>query len=312
MKNILLVLTGGTICCDLENGYRGLDTENSKNKLIYNFKSSNSKCKNDVNFIVENPVNVLSENMNLDTWNILISYFKNVDYKNYDGIIIAHGTDTLAYTSSLFATLLCGVSLPVIFVSANAPLNDASTNGNDNFKYAVELIYNDNLQNGVWVAYKNISNGKMNLYDGGKVKQIADFSEDLYAINQEYCMPEMLIKKVNKLRDNVMIAEPYVGLNYNNFDLSNIRVVIHGAYHSQTVETDSFKKFAKRCKDNNILILLIPFDVNKQEKYSSVDGILCENIIPINNMTKELAYCKSVVGCSLYENIDDLKRFIGC
>ncbi len=60
--------------------------------------------------------------------------------KNIDGVIVLHGTDTLAYTSSLAAMVCRSLPIPVGFVGANYPLKHPKSNAFVNFRAAVEYL----------------------------------------------------------------------------------------------------------------------------------------------------------------------------
>ena len=148
MKKILVVFTGGTICTTIENGEMNTDSK-AVFALLDFYKKSNSYCKDSVELVIGEMFHILSENMTVCKWNKLIDYFQEI-IKNdfdYDGIIVAHGTDTLAYTTAMFSILLNGIGVPVVFVSSNNPImNEDGTknllaNVTENFKSAVERIY---------------------------------------------------------------------------------------------------------------------------------------------------------------------------
>ena len=62
------------------------------------------------------PLSILSENLTVDHWNRLLDTLRPVLREGraaYEGIILTHGTDTLAYTAALLDQLLAGTPLPV-------------------------------------------------------------------------------------------------------------------------------------------------------------------------------------------------------
>lgn len=73
---------------------------------------------------------------------------------DYDGIIVTHGTDTLAYTAAALGYALGVGSLPVCLVSAGYPIEDARSNGIANLHAAVSLI-RARCVRGVLVPYRN-------------------------------------------------------------------------------------------------------------------------------------------------------------
>ncbi|MBE7020148.1 MAG: hypothetical protein E7411_01770 [Ruminococcaceae bacterium] len=259
-KKILTVFSGGTICTRVRNGV--MDTDKSASSALIDFyKKSSSFCKDEVSFKEGESFHILSENMSIRNWNRLISYFaKNIEeFKNYDGIIVAHGTDTLAYSTALFSLLLKGFQVPVIFVSSNFPImnEDGSpneqANGSDNFKAAVECIYSG-LASGLYATYKNPKDGKMYLHKGAHLIQCAIYDDNFYSKDpvditdfkgellkglwqeKKDGKDNMLILRFKDtcLKGGILKINPYPGIDYSLYKLDGVRAVFHGTYHSGT------------------------------------------------------------------------------
>ena len=60
-------------------------------------------------------------------------------YDQYDGFVVLHGTDTMAYTASALAFMLQGLSKPVILTGAQLPLGQARNDARENLKTAMML-----------------------------------------------------------------------------------------------------------------------------------------------------------------------------
>ena len=181
MKKILLILVGGTICTSLnEHGTLSI-SEGAGVKLVEKFKNSDSPFKDKVEIKPTENLFILSENMSIENWNLMLdTYRKHINTDNFDGVIFAHGTDTLAFSTSLFSLILANTDIPVFFVSSNARLDSDRANGNDNFRYAVELICKG-IEPNVYATYKNISDGRMYIHLGSRLKQCANYSEDFFS-----------------------------------------------------------------------------------------------------------------------------------
>ncbi|XP_034660076.1 L-asparaginase [Drosophila subobscura] len=81
--------------------------------------------------------------MGCDEWKKIAKDVGNA-YKSYDGFVILHGTDTLAYTASALAFMLENLNKPVVVTGAQIPIFEARTDGRDNFLGSLLLagIYN--------------------------------------------------------------------------------------------------------------------------------------------------------------------------
>ncbi len=330
---ILLILTGGTICCvEDEKGERTSDAEKAKYKIVSIFKSSSSPFK-DVAFDCRMPLDILSENMTVNTWNTLLDDFRAIeDYSSYKGIIILHGTDTLAYTSSLLSLMLSHLEIPVILVSAQLPLDKEETNGNANFRATAELIMNG-IKPNVYAVYRN-SDGKMYLHYGSELKQCADYSDDFFSSgsvaleNTENCRYEgeefsprrNLLESVDSLNGGVLRIVPYVGIDYDFYNLEKLSAVVHNTYHSQTVCVERSKKrgevsnlsfltFAQKCKEKGVDLFIAPCN-SEAYSYESTSDALDKGALPVSGMTFEMAYVRTLVGASMGLKGEKLYKFV--
>jgi len=331
---ILLILTGGTICCvEDEKGERTSDAEKAKYKIVSIFKSSSSPFK-DALFDCRMPLDILSENMTVKTWNTLLDDFRSIeDFSPYKGIIILHGTDTLAFTSSLLSLMLSHLEIPVILVSAQLPLDKEETNGNANFKAAAELIMNG-IKPNVYAVYRN-SDGKMYLHYGSELKQCDDYSDDFFSEgsvaleNTENCCYEgkkfkhrrNLLSSTEALKGGVLSIVPYVGIDYDFYNLEKLSAVVHNTYHSQTVCVErskrrgevssySFLTFSEKCKEKGIDLFIAPCN-SEAYFYESTSDALDKGALPVSGMTFEMAYVRTLVGASMGLKGEELYKFVG-
>lgn len=325
MNKILLILTGGTICSyENADGKRATDAESAKYKIISEFRKSGSPF-NGVEFDTVMPLDTLSENMTVQKWNILLDELRKVKSEKYKGIIILHGTDTLAYTASLLSLVMSEKNLPVCLVSSHSPIDCEVTNANINFRTAVELIMGG-IKPNVYAVYQN-SDGKIYLHYGSHLLQCGNysndfFSKDMIAVDdtQAVCTESQafetdrnLLSEIKELNSKVLLINPYVGLNYNSFNLNGVSAVVHTTYHSQTVcvdgDTNSFAEFAKRCKKEGVSLILTPCDKNSYS-YVSTASALENGVIPVSGMIDEMVYVKTVAGCSLEHHGNKLAEFL--
>ena len=113
MKNILLVLTGGTIGSVNNNGIIG--TQKTGCRIL----EMTEKYLSDFHFDVKQPLNILSENIDVRHWEKLLNFIYSQDISEYDGIIITHGSDTLSYSSAMLGIMLNGLKIPVAITAAD-------------------------------------------------------------------------------------------------------------------------------------------------------------------------------------------------
>ena len=321
MDKILLILTGGTICSAVNaDGKRAVDSENAKYKIIDNFRKSGSPFS-DVPFDTEMPIDTLSENMTIEKWNILLNELRGVDADEYKGIIILHGTDTLAYTACLLSLVMSEKHLPVCLVSSHSPVDDEGTNANINFRAAVELIMNG-IKPNVYAVYQN-SDNKIYVHYGAHLIQCASFSNDFYSADamlaenapakaEEFETQSVLPQKIDA---KVLMLTPYVGIDYGCISVENYDAVLHTTYHSETVCTlgdktgGSVLYLAEMCRKSGTDLFLAPCNPETYA-YETTGTALSGGIYPVADMTAEMAYIKLLLGISSGKHGNELAEFM--
>ena len=86
-----------------------------------------------------------SSAITLDIWLKLASTIEK-HYDTYDGFVVLHGTDTLAYTASALSFLLEGLGKPVIFTGSQLPIGRLRTDGKENLITAVQIAAERNAE----------------------------------------------------------------------------------------------------------------------------------------------------------------------
>ena len=128
-KKILIIHTGGTIgMVPTENGFapkQGVLLEELKN--IRDLSSPDMPVWDLIEF---EPL-LDSTNIRYEQWNS-ISDAIALYYDKYDGFVVLHGTDTLAYSASALSFMLEGLDKPVVFTGAQIPLCELRSDGRDN------------------------------------------------------------------------------------------------------------------------------------------------------------------------------------
>lgn len=145
MKNILMIGTGGTIASEMTPS--GLTPELNSTQLLSFVPRIGEMCHVDC-------VQLYS----LDSTNIRPVHWLGVaravreNYDRYDGFVISHGTDTMAYTAAALSYLIQGSPKPIVLTGAQKPIwfdgTDSKRNLTDAFLYAcrgcggVQIVFN--------------------------------------------------------------------------------------------------------------------------------------------------------------------------
>lgn len=134
-KNILLIATGGTIASKKTSD--GLAPGITSDELMEYVPEIKEYCNVDTIQIL----NIDSTNIQPEYWILITEAIEKV-YDKYDGFVISHGTDTMAYTASALSYLIQGLDKPIVITGSQKPINaeitDARKNMLDSFRFASE------------------------------------------------------------------------------------------------------------------------------------------------------------------------------
>ena len=135
MKKILMIGTGGTIASEVTES--GLAPELTTEQLLARIPAISDIC--DVDCV--QLLNLDSTNMAPEHWLLLARCIRE-NYGRYDGFVVTHGTDTMAYTAAGLSYLIQGSPKPIILTGAQKPIGfdstDSKINLSDAFRCAAE------------------------------------------------------------------------------------------------------------------------------------------------------------------------------
>ncbi len=133
MKRILLLTTGGTIAS--QGTGQGLSPALHGKDLVSHLESGYS----DLTFAYEDLMDLDSSNIQPEEWRTMAGrIYEALD--NYDGVILTHGTDTMAYTAAALSFMLENLHKSVVLTGSQLPIENPLTDGVTNLFTAVEAI----------------------------------------------------------------------------------------------------------------------------------------------------------------------------
>ena len=146
MKKILMIGTGGTIASKVTEN--GLDPQLTSDEILKYIPTIADVCEVDTIQIC----NIDSTNISPDIWILMVETIRD-NYAAYDGFVVTHGTDTMAYTAAALSYLIQHSPKPIVVTGAQKPINvevtDSKTNLFDSFLYAasdkasgVQIVFN--------------------------------------------------------------------------------------------------------------------------------------------------------------------------
>jgi L-asparaginase len=88
--------------------------------------------------VISFPEPIDSSNVSMSHWRDM-AYIINENYDSYDGFVVLHGTDTMAYSASMLSYMLQGLNKPVIFTGAQLPISAMRSDARENLMTALEI-----------------------------------------------------------------------------------------------------------------------------------------------------------------------------
>lgn len=133
MKKVLLLTTGGTIAClpTREGLAPGLNGATLAGMLPHGVWEHYQVSIRDI-------LHLDSSNIQPEEWQVIAGHvFRSRE--DYDGIVITHGTDTMAYTASMLSFMLQGIRIPVVLTGSQLPMGHPLTDGLENLRTALAM-----------------------------------------------------------------------------------------------------------------------------------------------------------------------------
>lgn len=304
---LLFVFTGGTIG-STQTGDTISTDKNKSYKIINAYKE---KYGIGFDYEVTEPYTELSENNTGKHIKMLAGCICEAIKKNYDGIIVTHGTDTLQYSASAIGYTLGLNSIPVCFVAANAPIESPVSNALDNLHGAVRFLESKGGR-GVFVVYRNSASKVVLVHRATRLLESKAYSDEVIsAINTPYgrldgdftfiknpaysemtdSIATLSCKSIREVNNRAIVIPAYPGMLYPEIP-ETVKYIIVNTYHSGTLDTKSegARKFFFDAKAKGITVFAT--GIYDGPQYASAKCYTELGINPIINISPVVAYIK--------------------
>ena len=222
MKKILMLSTGGTIAS--VEGDNGLEPQIGAHALISLVPELEGLCAIETKEVL----NIDSSNIEPENWSLLA---KNVaaEYENYDGFVITHGTDTMAYTASALTYMLPSLQKPLVLTGSQLPAETEGTDAKKNILDAFRTAIS-NIQ-GVCVTFagkiiKGVCATKMhtqnfNAFYSVNYPYIGEIIDNNVVINHETCAAKSEFICMTKIDKKVLQVKLLPGITGQIIDYAS-------------------------------------------------------------------------------------------
>lgn len=299
-KKILLISTGGTIVS--ENLGEGLVPAIKAETLFSYAPEINKICRVDAIELM----NIDSTNMRPAHWLLMADTIRK-NYDKYDGFVITHGTDTMAYSSAALSYLLQRINKPVVLTGGQRSIaannTDAARNLTDAFIYScddessgVQIVFFGSVIIGTrarknyaksFMAFGSINYPEIaRIQDGSIIRYIPSQKWDK-PMFYEYLNPNVgLVKLTPGMSNNVMryVIDQYDGLVVEGFGVGGLP------------EYSDFQKQIKEASEAGKIIVMttqVPNEGSDFSVYRVGNTIKKESrVLEAFDMTSEAALAK--------------------
>jgi L-asparaginase len=327
--SILIIYTGGTIGMIIDEESGALVPFNFD--LIYEQIPVLKKFHFRLGFHCFNPI-LDSSNMNPSSWIELASIIEN-NYEEYDGFVVLHGSDTMAFSASALSFLLENLNKPVIFTGSQLPMGVLRTDGRENFITAIEIavakenntpvvpevcIYFENrLMRGNRTVKYNAEN--FNAFISGNYPLLAEVGVFIKYNENVIQKPNFKKLKVHQKMDtNVGILKLFPGITKQFVEsvlaVPGLKGLVLETFGTGNAPTEQwFLDLLGKANDSGLLIVNITQCLSGnviQGKYETSKGLKEIGILSGFDMTTEAALVKMMYLFGEGHSIEDVKKLM--
>lgn len=294
MNRILVVTLGGTICSANKD-----DTIKLQGAIDRGFFD---KLKANVEFSYLTPVLYSSENANEDYFRkALGAIIYECEANKPDGILILHGTDSMAYFAQLSVRVISYLNLPVVITGSKLPLEDSHSDGIKNVKYAIGLlkaaidgklgsitfgvVFSDSLMGDTtFIPAVRVTDAN---FEGDYGKFPSKPNVDTLSESEAKAYLKSPIR-------NVLTIPSIPGFPYDAISLDGVDSILIEAYHSGTASTIKLPELVENAVNAGKKVYLAPVHKGKVQ-YESNKLLVKKGAIAIYNMPFEGCWAESLI-----------------
>ena len=328
LQKILLLSTGGTIASKIDYRTGAVTPILTAEEL----NSSVPELAKIANIDTEVLFSEYSENIMPEHWLKIAEKINEYSKSDYSGIIIAHGTDTMHYTSSFLSFALAGFPIPIVLVGSQRSSDRASSDAALNLIGATKFIIENNTKGVYIVMHQDENDDTIACHLGTRVRKNHTSKRGAFQTigdNPAFIITENQIQKniskdffkVNEFHPKINLDTKVALVKYHpGYDPKLLNQIIDNGYrgiifegtglgHVGKIMYESIKKanekgiflgMTSQCIDGRVGMTV----------YESGRDLLDLGIIPLENMIPEVALVKAMWAIGNSQNTEEVKKIM--
>ena len=240
-------------------------------------------------------------------WRLMCQYIEQ-HYSSYDGFVIIHGTDTMAYSASALSFMLENLSKPVIFVGAQLPFGEVHSDARRNIAVAVLLaglcnipevciFFNDRLYRGNRAV--KIDNASVAAFDTPNFPALATLGTDI-ELNENVMLdsPKGRFQIHPEMNDEILVLRLVPGFADLKFispdGVKGVILLLYGTGNAPS-RRKTLLDWVKKMVDAGVIVVIVSQCLKGRvdlHKYAVGRELADCGVIPGADMTCEAAVAK--------------------
>jgi len=322
-KTVSLIGTGGTIACYVDYRTGAVHPASSAKELAFSVPEVFDVC----NVKAQVAYQILSENIDIEHWQILSKKIADELNNGAIGVIVPHGTDTMGYTGAALSFMLKDLSGPVVLVGSQRSSDRPSSDAALNLIAAANIASKSDIGEVVVTMHSDISDTKIMIHRGTKVRKFHTSRRDAFKtvndlplgfvennkieLNSKYRKKTKGKVKVDtKMESDVSMIYYYPGMKPEDIpEKKGVVIIGTGLGHVSEKLIPRIKKLV----DKGTIIVMTSqcfFGRVDMSVYSTGRDLIKAGVIPCSDMLPETAYVKLMWALGHSKNRDEVKKIM--
>ena len=280
-----------------------------------------------------------SSSMNPTHWGEIAEIIRK-NYDDYDGFVVLHGTDTMAYTASALSFMLENLTKPVVITGSQLPIGEVRTDGEENLITALQVAaardrYGNHIVREVAILFENYlwrgnrstkhSSTNFNAFTSNNYPPLAKIGLGIsfndYALWHPTKAEEQQTLKVHLGMDtNVLYLDLFPGIREDHvrhlLNTPGVKGIIMKTFGAGNGPTEPwFLKLIREAVDRGMVIVNITQCSNGSvhpRRYVTGYELLQAGVIPGHDLTPEAAITKMMYLFGKNLSIEEVKEQMEC